>query len=375
MTNEINNNEYMEEEIDIKELLIKLWQNRLFIVKATVISAVVGVIVAISIPKEYSTSVTLAPEVSAGGGRIGGLGALASMAGINLGSSSSGGDALSPDLYPDIVNSTPFVTGLFNMEVKQSVCDTTTTLYNYMRYDQKSPWWGCVVSFPSEVIGWTLSFLKGGNDDEVGRSGTGVNPCRMSLVESRVYGAITSRIDVVPNMKTGVTTINVKMQDPDVAAAVADSVLSCLQDYITDYRTNKARHDLLFAEKLFAEAEQNYNKAQAKYAKFVDSNKNIVRLTYKSEEQRLQNEVNLAYGVYNQLAQQLQVSKAKVQEITPVYTVVQPAVVPLRATSPKKMLILIAIVFTGILAASVWILYGRAFLDELRRGDNVKSDK
>lgn len=49
---------------------------------------------------------TLAPE---SGGKSGGgsMGALAAMAGINLGTS-SGEDALSPELYPDIVSSTPF---------------------------------------------------------------------------------------------------------------------------------------------------------------------------------------------------------------------------------------------------------------------------
>jgi uncharacterized protein involved in exopolysaccharide biosynthesis len=130
---------------------------------------------------------------------------------------------------------------------------------------------------------------------------------------------------------------------------------------------------LAFTEKLFEESRDNYYKAQQRYARYTDSNQNIILSSYRTESERLQNEMNLAYGVYNQAAQQLQAAKAKVMEITPVYAVVQPATVPLRPEKPKKMIILIGFVFMAFVGTSAWILFGRNVLD-MFKGKKVDSE-
>lgn len=142
-----------EQEIDLIELAQKVWASRKLVFKACGIAALVGLVVAFSIPKEYSTSVTLAPE---SGGKSGGgsMGALAAMAGINLGTS-SGEDALSPELYPDIVSSTPFLIELFDVKVKDQKAKVDTTLYAYLKEEQRSPWWSAIFSAPFKVLGWT----------------------------------------------------------------------------------------------------------------------------------------------------------------------------------------------------------------------------
>jgi uncharacterized protein involved in exopolysaccharide biosynthesis len=139
-----------------------------------------------------------------------------------------------------------------------------------------------------------------------------------------------------------------------------------LKEYITDYRTMKARQDLAYIQKLYDESRDEYYKAQQRYAKYTDSNQNIILSSYRTESIRLQNEMNLAYGVYNQMAQQLQAAKAKVMEITPVYAVVKPATVPLRASKPKKAMMLIGFVFLGFVGTSAWILFGRDMVAAVR---------
>jgi uncharacterized protein involved in exopolysaccharide biosynthesis len=128
----------------------------------------------------------------------------------------------------------------------------------------------------------------------------------------------------------------------------------------------KARHDLAYTEKLYEESRDKYYKAQQRYARYIDSNQNIILSSYRTESERLQNEMNLAYGVYNQTAQQLQAAKARVMEITPVYTVVQPATVPLRASKPKKSMLLIGFVFLAFVGTSAWILFGRDLVAAMR---------
>ncbi|KAA6318391.1 hypothetical protein EZS27_031593, partial [termite gut metagenome] len=156
--------------------------------------------------------------------------------------------------------------------------------------------------------------------------------------------------------------LSITMQDPLISATVTNVVMHNLQNYITDYRTNKVHHDLEFTEKLFKEAKEEYNTAQQKYAQYVDKNRNTILQTARVEEERLTNEKNLTYNVYNQIAQQLQMAKAKVQEITPVYTVVQPATVPLKPSKPNKIMILIGFIFLGGVGSVGWILFVKDLL-------------
>ena len=331
-----------EQEIDLIELAQKVWADRKMLYKVCGIAAVIGLIVGFSIPKEYSTEVTLAPE-SASKVNAGSMGALAAMAGINLGGS-VGEDALSPELYPDIVKSTPFLD----------------------KY-QRSSWMGAVMSAPFKALGWTLSLFKDKPEKKEGK----IDPFHLTLDEAKVADALSKRILVTIDKKTGVTTLEVTMQDPLISASLTDTVMHCLQNYITNYRTNKARHDLAFTEKLYKEAKADYEKAQKKYATFADANQNVVLLSYRAEQERLKNEVELAYTVYTQVSGQLQMARAKVQEITPVYTVVQPATVPLRAAKPNKIMILIGFVFLAGVGCVGWILFVKDLFKDWRKANKA----
>lgn len=352
-----------EQEIDLIELAQKVWAGRKLIFKACGIAVIVALVVAFSIPKEYATSVTLAPEV---GGRSSSsnLGALAAMAGVNL-RTSAGEDALSPELYPDIVSSTPFLTSLFDVRVQDGEAEIDTTLYVYLKDYQRAPWWGAITSAPFRAIGWVSSLFKAEGEEQGGTAE--LNPFHLTQEESNIANALSGRITVDVDKKTGVTTLTVTMQDPLISASLTDTIMHSLQNYITDYRTNKARHDLAYMEKLYKEARQEYMEAQEKYARFADTNLDLNRLIYRAEQERLQNEMNLTFQVYTQVAQQLQMAKAKVQEITPVYTVVQPATVPLSAAKPSKMLILVAFVFLAGVGSVGWILFVKDFIKNWRK--------
>lgn len=353
-----------EQEIDLIELAQKVWAERKFVFKACGIAVIVALVVAFSIPKEYATSVTLAPET--GGKSVsGGIGALASMAGISLGAS-SGEDALSPELYPDIVSSTPFLINLFDVRVKSEEAEVDTTLYAYLKEYQRSPWWSAITSAPFKVLGWTMSLFR---DEQPEEGDAKLDPFHLTKEESGIAKALGSRLAVSVDKKTGVTTLTVTMQDALISASLTDTVMHSLQNYITDYRTNKARHDLAYMEKLYDEAKQDYTEAQQKYAQFADANLNISRLVYRAEQERLQNEMNLAYQMYTTVSQQLQMAKAKVQEITPVYTVVQPATVPLRAAKPNKLMILVGFVFLAGVGSVGWILFVKDFIKNWKKSE------
>ena len=332
-----------EQEIDLIELAKRLWGERKFLFKCCGVAIVVGLVVAFSIPKEYSTTVKLAPETSDPSKKMGNLGGLAAMAGINL-NSSSGADAISPDLYPDVVGSIPFLLDLFPVQVTNEKGDYSASLYDYMNEDQKSAWWSYVVQAPFKLLGVVKDLFS---KEESASSGE-LTSFRLTKEQADVINALQQRISASVDKKTSVITVSVQMQDPLISANITQIVLEKLQGYITNYRTQKVKQDLEFTEKVFSEARESYYKAQRAYAAFEDANKNIISASYRTEQERLKNEMTLTFNVYNTLAQKLEQDKLRVQEQTPVYTIIQPATVPLKAASPKKPLILIGFVFLAI---------------------------
>ena len=359
-----------EQEIDLLELAKKLWDGRKMIVKWAIIGAVAGIIIAFSIPKEYTTEIRLAPESAGQGGASGNLGALAAMAGISMGGGGGGKDAVSPQLYPDIVSSLPFSVELFDVEVTDIKGDKHETVREYIKNDISSPWWSAITSLPGRIIGGIMSLFRHSPEAD-----TKAEPdlFRLTPEETGIAAALAQRVTVDVNGKTSIISISVTMQDPMVSAMLADTVAERLKKYVVNYRTNKARADLEYAQKLNDEARDEYYAAQQRYANYTDKNKGIILQSMRTEEERLQNEMSLAFNLYNTTAQQLQIAKAKVQEITPVYTIVQPATVPLVASKPSKMLILVGCVFLAIVAASAWILFGRDIIQAFKTTVTTKS--
>ena len=365
MNEELQKNFSSQEEIDLLELALKVWGERKFVLKAWGYAVLIGLVIAFSIPREYTANAMIAPELS-DNKTTGGLSSLAAMAGFNLNATSTA-DAIYPDLYPDIVTSTPFITGLFNVQVKDLDEEVDTTLYCYLNEHQRVPWWTLITSAPFKALGWVISlFTEEEKEDAI------LDPFHLTKEEADIAKELSERITVSVDKKTGVTTLSVTMQDARISACLTDTVVRRLQDYITEYRTTKARQDFQFQEKLFERKKKEYEKAQENYAKFADANKNIILLSYRAEQERLENEMRLAYQVYTSVAQQLQMAEAKVQEITPVYTIIEPATIPIKASKPRKTLMLLGIVFLTGLCCVSWILFGRDFYINLKtkKGSN-----
>lgn len=341
-----------EEEIDLLELGLKLWNQRKKIIKWCIVGAVVGLVVAFSIPREYQTVVKLAPEMgdtSSGTRRFGAFAAMAGLSRLSMGSG-SGQDAVYPQLYPDVVSSVPFLTGLFDVDVETKKDGEKFTVEQYLENENRSPWWSVIFKIPGAIIGLFRS------DEEVPADHK-LNNFQLTKAEDMLVKALSKRVQASVDEKTMVVTIDVTMQDPLVSAMLADTVVSRLQKYITEYRTNKARKDLIYAEKLNSEAQQEYYNAQQKLADYSDRNQGIATQSARITHDRLQNEASLAFNLYNQTAQQVQQAKAKVQETTPVYAIVTPPTVPIKPVSPRKVLILIGFVFLAFVGCSAWILF------------------
>ena len=354
-----------QKEIDLIELFQVLWRKRYFFLKSIGVAVLVGLIVAFSIPKEYETKAKLAPESADLSKSVGGLGGLAAIAGINL-KQGTGTDAISPDLYPDVVKSIPFLLDLFPMQVVTKDEKMTLSLYDYILDYQRKPWWSYVLNAPFRLIGWIFGLFseKTESVNEI------INAYYLTHEQAGVISALQRLITVEIDKKTSTLNVMVRMQDPLISADVTCVVLENLQKYMIDYRIHKVKRDMEYTEKVYGEAREAYYKAQKAYAVFEDANKNIISASYRTEQERLKNEMTLTFNVYNSLAQKLEQDKLKVQEETPVYTVIEPATVPLRAASPNKLLILAVCIFLAIFGGCGYVLIKDFFI--VNKEGNIK---
>ena len=363
-TKQVYNNHNDEElEIDLMDLLRKVIGIRKKIYKAAGIGLIIGVIVAISIPKQYTVEVTLSPEM--GSSKAGGLSGLAASflgSGVSMG---DGTDALNASLSADIVSSTPFLLELSAMDIPVTK-NEVMTLNTYLD-EESSPWWSYVIGLPGMAIGGVKAlFIEEDEDESNFLDKASQGTIELSKKESQKIESLKKKIAASVDKKSSMTTVSVTFQDPKVAAIVADSVVNKLQEYIIDYRTSKSKEDCLYLEKLFKERQQEYYAAQKKYADYMDSHDNIILQSVRAEQERLQNDMSLAYQVYSQVASQLQVARAKVQEEKPVFAVVEPAVVPLYPSGTSRKVYVLAFIFLSVCIVISWNLFGKDFLNKFK---------
>ena len=355
---EENKNSVVEQEessIDFRKLFKDILKHKWLYVIVMLVTFVVVAIFSLALPNYYTCTVKLSPEMS-GSKSTSGLAAMASSFGVTLPTSGAGTEALFPTLYPDLVNSVDFKTSLFPVPVtieakKKGETSRTMSYYEYLKDEQKKVWWKEILAAPGKL----LSKLRSKDKDEDKK--TTIDPFRLTPGQAKIVEAIDKKVVCDVDKKTMVITISVTDQDPVISATMCDSVKCRLQDFITEYRTSKARVDLEYNKKICDEAKGRYDKARIAYASYSDANQNVILQSVRQRQVALENEMQLQYNAYMQAAAQLLSAEAKVQEETPAFTTLQSATVPVKKAGPSRSKICLVWLFLAFLAVTAWVFY------------------
>lgn len=331
---------------DLIRVLVKLWHNKFFIIKCCCVGALVGLIIGFSKPRYYESRVFFAPETQQIMGS--GVSSIASMMGVSLDNSV---DALRIEMFPDIISSTPFVYDLLFMDVT-TVKGEQMSLLDYLKFHQKRAWWTYIFRAPFKL----LSLLRSNSDSDVDAE---LDIRNLPSAERNVIRMFSEITKVEFDKKTGGAKLSLLMQDPLVCATVLDEIVVRYKEYMINYRTLKAHQDVENLTKVCEQRKAEYYKAQQEYAEFVDGNKNLILLKAQAEQQRLQQELQLSYQVYSQIATQLEAARVKEQQSKPVFFVVEPVSVPYKPVGPGKMSLLIVFTFLSGCFALGWVIFGR----------------
>lgn len=342
---EINNQQ--QQTIDLRKVVSLLWSKKKTFLKVWVVTFILSCIWILPQPRYYVCEVKLAPEIN-GTDMSGGLSSIASSFGFNLGKL-GGEDAIYPVLYPDLFESPEFTTALFDIQVETIDGDISTDYYTYLlKHQKKNP--------------LTQPFVRGYNwlkdlfEEPSKDGGNGIHdPFRLSKKEQTIMLKVQKKILCNVDKRTDVISISVKDQDALVCATMADSVMSHLQEFITNYRTKKARLDLEYYQHLSDSARIEYVLAQKEYSDYCDAHNNVLLQASISQRDRLENELSMKLNTYQAMMTQLQAMKAKVQEKTPAFTTLKSAIVPIKPAGPKRMIFVVSVLFFSTIGTSLYI--------------------
>ena len=339
-----------ESSIDWQDLLSKAWKGKKFIITVTVVFMFLGLISALTMTRLYTSKVTLVPEL--GKSTSSSLSSLSSMLGLGGMTMGSSADAYHVTVYPEVVASTPFVAKMFDMRVTDPKKGIDTTLIGYLTRERFSI--GNVIGYVTKPI-----FSLFSNKEEETK-GNELNLFHLTKEQDRIVKTMNKAIQVDVDKKTGETTIQVTMDNPVIAATVADTVCKHLREYIVEYRTRKAREDLENYKKIADESYQRYLKASKAYAYYQDHNRGLILNAVISEGSRLSNELQIASQLYQQMKLQAEMARGKVIDEKPVFAIIQPATVPLLPQNSRAK-VLIIWTFIGFVFSCAWVLYGKEY--------------
>lgn len=340
-------NEKETKPIDFVQIVKKLWPHRkryALVLGATLVGTY---LLMVCIPRYYKCTVSLAPEIG-GSSASGTLGSLASSFGLGNIAKMSSQDAIFAEIYPNVLSSKDFIAELMTVEVTTKKGDVKCNYYTYLRDKQSAAWWNVILSGILELLSPTPPDSYQGEEK--------LSVFNLTKQQDDLFGAVKGNIKCMVDKKTDMVTIEVKDQDPKVCAIMANATCMKLQEFITAYRTNKARVDYEYYKKMTAESKEEYDKALKAYAAFADHNYNAVLVSYRAQQDKLENDMQLCQNVYTAMNNQMQMAAAKLQEATPAFTMIESASMPVKPAGPKRMFISIGMMILSFFVLTGWLL-------------------
>lgn len=288
--------------INVSELIEKALKGWKVIAAAVGITTVIGLTLILTTPRRYQSMVQLAPEQVI---------------------TDEKAEAIFPEIYPNIVGSNNFILELLPLEVTTADGSLTTDYKTYLQKHQAKS----LTEYPKAWLVGMIEMMRGDNQAGQGLAAKNHGPIRLSRHDENLIKGIRASIRCVWDKKTDAITISVIDQDPLVAAIVADSVTTRLQQSITDYRTAKARVDLDYAQRIYEQTQSEYQNAETEYVTYATAYQQATLETHKQRIEALKLNLKLRFDTFREASEQLQAARAKLQEQTPAFTVIQTAMV------------------------------------------------
>jgi tyrosine-protein kinase Etk/Wzc len=313
-------------EISVFELMTPLVRRWRLIAATAIACGLIAAVFLLLQPRTYRAATTFTPENSTTTGLMSSLVGLAGIAGqLGLGTTSS--NSVSPDFFVKLIHSEEVLRPTLLAEF---VADSG--------------------SRPQPLL--SLLEIRG-----------------QSREEQLQRGVLTlrKRTEATTDKSTGIVTLRVTFQSPQLAAEVANHMVKLVNRFNLETRQTQSREQRRFSGERLAAAEKELRAAEQAQLAFLQRNRQYLDsplLAY--EHNRLNREVMLRQEVYQTLTKAYE--EARIAEVrdTPVLTVIDSAVAPVYPSGPRRVLgTTVALIFGG--ALGVLLAYMAAARARARR--------
>jgi len=353
-----------DDEIDLLALVKTAWNGRKIIIFSVISGAILGVAVALLSPKEYTSSVVIVPQLAEGQSKLGSLGGLAALAGIQI--DVPVGADMSPMAYPKIVSSIPFQLELMNTSLNFEKYSMPISFFEYYTKYSKTSVLSSISKYTIGLPGVIIQAIKG-KPKELTLPAEATNlPLMLTKDQISVQKIIETAVSLEMNPKDGYITLTCKMPEAIAAAQLAKKAQEVLQRFIIEFKIAKVKANLDFIQGRYTEVKTEFEKSQLSLALLNDRNKNFTSGLPQIEIERVKTSYTIAFGVFQELAKQVEQAKIQVKKETPTFTIVQPATVPFEKSKPKKAMIVAIWLFLGGIVG-VGIVFGKGYLEDVRK--------
>ena len=352
-------------EIDIVSLIMNIWEKRRLIVKATCCFFILGIFVALVMPRKYTATRVFITQSNSSTGKAGSLSSLASLAGINLGDELQDGP-MSPLVYPQILSNVEFQKELMMTPITFKGIDGDVSFYDYYtdpQYD-KHPFLTGLKKYTIGLPGTLMKLMRGDEDLKNNSLGNGSRILSMTRKEAEVAKELKERVSLTVDKKEGFITISSTMPEALAAAQLNEALFSLLRKYVSEFKINKSQKYLDYIQMEYDQAKKDYENIQVQYAAFRDANRGVKTAVAEVEAERLASEVALNQQLYTSLANNLLAAKVKVNEENVVFTDISPVSVPDKAANSRSKTVL-GWTFLGFILACGWVLVQHILKEQL----------
>lgn len=319
----------MNDEIDIIEILKKIYKSRKFILIISFSFILIGTIVALLSPLKYSSETIFITQNKESD--TSSLSGVASLVGINLGLSNFGGEIPS-SMYPQVSQSPKFKRLLLNENID---LQDKINLKEYL------------------IDNYNLEALN----DKIN------SDLYISELENACFKIIDKIISINVNERDGFISLSSTLPVAEYSTVLTNKAKEILQGIIINNKIESANQNLIFSEEQLKKNKLIFDEIQAKLAYFSDSNLNSVNSFVINEKDKLEAEFQIINAVVTELSKQVEQVKLQVSKDTPVFSTIKEAVIPIERTSPKRIQLVILFGFAGLVISTVFTLIKDPFLN------------
>lgn len=309
----------IERKIDYLEIISLLWSKKKFIILVTLITTAVAIGLTFMMTPTYISSTVILPDM--GKDKLGPLGDLASLAGINI-----GGEVIMVKLYPDIIQSEAVLMPVVEKKYKSKFYDQPVNLIEFFEIDEE---------IPRRIVEVALKKMRN-----------------------------TLKIEM--SQKTGLLTYSIETKDAQVSADILNTITAELNKFLLTKKTTNAGEQRKWIEKRMMEVKHDLEKVENILKEFRERNRRIIDSPQLLlEQERLIRDVTIQTTVYSTLIQQYEMAKIEELKYVPIINVLDEAQPAAKKNKPKRRMITLVGFLIGFIGACTYVFVQNKFNNEI----------